>query len=157
DFGVVYVTGLSDKVHNRNDELRPVLCRALNTRNADLYREYADRMTPVAAIPMGTPQEAIAELDYAVTELGLKAILIAGYVPRPSPRLQEQHPELADELAPYAYRLDNYGIDSDYDYDPFWARCVELGVPPTVHSAAMGWVGRRSPNNYMYNHTGHFA
>ena len=50
---------------------------------ADYFREYADRMTPAACIPMHTPQEAIAELEFAVKELGLKAMMMAGHVQRP--------------------------------------------------------------------------
>ena len=67
----------------RDAEVRQVACRALNAFNAEVYCPYADRMTPVAQIPMHTPAEAIAELDYAVGELGLKAIMINGIVHRP--------------------------------------------------------------------------
>jgi hypothetical protein len=44
-----------------------------------------------------------------------------------------------------------------YDYDPVWQRCVELGVSPTFHTAAMGWTIRQSPSNYVFNHIGMFA
>ena len=30
------------------------------------------------------------------------------------------------------------GLDSEYDYDPVWAKCVELGVAPTFHTVARG-------------------
>lgn len=50
-----------------------------------------------------------------------------------------------------------YGIDSEYDYDPFWAKVVELGVPITTHYGSQGWTGRSSISNYMNNHIGHFA
>lgn len=50
-----------------------------------------------------------------------------------------------------------YGIDSEYDYDPFWARAVELGVPILTHYGSQGWTGRSSISNYMNNHIGHFA
>jgi len=53
--------------------------------------------------------------------------------------------------------VDTFGIDSIYDYDPFWRRCVELGVSITTHSPSMGMGFRRSISNYMYNHIGHFA
>ena len=33
---------------------------------AHQFGEFSDRMTPAAAIPMHTPQEAIDELEYAV-------------------------------------------------------------------------------------------
>src|SRR5262249_37668326 len=52
--------------------------------------------------------------------------------------------------------LDMYGLDSAYDYDPFWARCIELGVSPAAHSPFMGIGARCSPSNFMYNRIGHF-
>ncbi len=57
----------------------------------------------------------------------------------------------------YAFWLDTFGIDSDYDYDPVWARCRELKVVPSFHSHGEGWGSRTSVSNYVYNHVGHFA
>jgi predicted TIM-barrel fold metal-dependent hydrolase len=136
-----------------DDELRRASVRALNIYSAEVYGEYSDRMTPVAVIPLHTPEEGIEELEYAVNTLGLKAILIAGYVRRPISAIVDKYPELARE----AYWLDFFGIDSQYDYDPFWAKCVELKVNPTLHTAGMGWSSRRSISNYTFNHIGHFA
>jgi hypothetical protein len=53
--------------------------------------------------------------------------------------------------------VDTLGPDSPYDYDPVWARCVELGVAPTFHSAATGWGSRTSTTSYVWNHIGMFA
>jgi hypothetical protein len=53
--------------------------------------------------------------------------------------------------------IDSLALDSAYDYDPFWATCVELKVAVTAHSGSMGWNGRESVNNFTYNHIGHFA
>ncbi|MGE0682789.1 MAG: amidohydrolase family protein [Candidatus Binatia bacterium] len=153
DFTVLYPTlGLSFS-HLEDEELRHACCRAYNTYVADVYRDYADRMTPAACIPMHTPQEAIEELEYAVKTLGLKAIVMAGHVLRPVPAAAR----LSPEAARYASWLDTFCLDSEYDYDPVWAKCVELKVAPTFHSAAMGWGSRTSISNYMYNHIGHFA
>ena len=44
-----------------------------------------------------------------------------------------------------------------YDYDPVWAKCVELGVSPTFHTASMGWPTHSSVSSYVYNHIGMFA
>jgi predicted TIM-barrel fold metal-dependent hydrolase len=49
------------------------------------------------------------------------------------------------------------GIDSPYDYDPVWAKCVELGIPPTFHSGSSSQGLRLSPTNFVYNYIGHFA
>jgi hypothetical protein len=105
-------------------------------------------MTPAAVIPMHTPEMAIEEAEYAVRVLGLKAILIAGYVTRPIPRIHREHPE----LLPVVNWLDTYGLDSEHDYDPFWAKCVELGVAPVSHSGVIFWRPTRSTSSFMYNH-----
>ncbi|HYL59713.1 MAG TPA: hypothetical protein VEU51_12660, partial [Candidatus Acidoferrales bacterium] len=52
---------------------------------------------------------------------------------------------------------DTFGLDSEYDYDPFWAKCVELKISPTFHSVGYGWGSRTSISNYVYNHIGNFA
>ena len=96
DFTVLYPTlGLFALVIEE-DEVRRAVCRAFNTIHADLVRDYADRMTAVAVIPMHTPEEAIAELEYAVDTLGLKAILMAGHVLRPVPAVAEKGPRRRD-------------------------------------------------------------
>jgi predicted TIM-barrel fold metal-dependent hydrolase len=153
DFTILYLNMMATDY--LDDELRRVACRAGNMYYADIYRPYADRMRPVAIIPMYTPREAIEELEYAVNVLGFKAIQIAAYVRRPIPKIQRDYPGF--DFYHQAYRIDTYGIDSEHDYDPFWAKCVELRVAPTAHSTGMGWTGRRSPSNYMYNHIGHFG
>ncbi len=141
-----------------NSETRQALQRAVNHYHADLYRKYSDRLTPVAGIPMNTPQEAIEELEFAVNTLGLKVINIPGSVKRPIRAIADKYPaDQFPEIAKYAYYQDFYGLDSEYDYDPFWAKVVELGVPITTHYGSQGWTGRSSISNYMNNHIGHFA
>lgn len=153
DFVVLYPGLGLVAPHFANDEVRGTACRALNNMYADLFREFSDRMTPTALIPMHTPQEALAELDYVVHELKLKAIVMPSYVQRPVPALVGK---VADPWR-YGFWLDTYGIDSDHDYDPVWARCLELGVVPTFHSGGTGFTTRNSISNYCYNHIGHFA
>ena len=80
-------------------ELRQVACRALNIINAESYGPYRDRMTPAAVIPMNTPDEAIAELEYAVQELGLKVAMI-GHVARPDRRGAPYPPGAVPERIP---------------------------------------------------------
>jgi hypothetical protein len=100
-----------------------------------------------------TPQEAIEEMEYAVKVLGLKVCMVAAYVLRPIPAVARQAPAVAHA----ARWLDTFGLDSAYDYDPVWAKCVELQVAPTFHSLGMGWGSRTSISSFMYNHLGHFA
>ena len=153
DFSVLYPTAGLTAPHIDDQELRRASCRAFNKFHCDIFREYAKRMTPAAVIPMHTPQEAVEELEYAVKELGFKVVMLAGHVVRPIPVVARKAPELSR----YSYWIDNLCLDSEYDYDPVWAKCVELKVAPTFHSVAMGWGSRTFISNYMYNHIGHFG
>jgi predicted TIM-barrel fold metal-dependent hydrolase len=135
-----------------NEDIRRLGCRALNDYYADLFVEYGDRLTPAAVIPMHAPREAIEELDYAVGKRGLKVVMLPNYVKRPI-AAAAAYPETAR----YTFRLDTFGIDSEHDYDPVWARCQELGVAATFHSPGEGWGSRTSISNFVYNHIGHFG
>ncbi len=153
DFTMVYPSLGFGALHMPDDELRGVACRAFNTYQAEIYAPYADRMTATAIIPMHTPAEAIAELDHAVGELGMKVVMLAGYAQRPIPAAVGA----STDAAKHAFWLDTFGIDSDYDYDPVWAKCIEIKVAPSFHSVGLGWGSRLSISNFMYNHIGHFA
>ena len=54
-------------------------------------------MTPTALIPMFTPEEAVAELNYTVGTLGLKAVVMTGVVPR---RPRRRRRRMARHLGP---------------------------------------------------------
>lgn len=153
DFAVLYPNLSNVAVTIGNEQMRRAVCRAANIYHADIFREYSDRLTPIAAIPMHTPEEAIEELDYAVNVLKLKTIQLPGNVRRPIAAFSKYPEDVQKEVA----WIDNFGLDSEYDYDPFWAKCVEYKVVPTTHTAGMGWTSRRSISNYQYNHIGHFA
>lgn len=153
DFSVVYPTLGLVTVEFEEPEVRRACARALNKMKADMFREYSDRLTPAALIPMHTPDEAIAELEYAVSELGLKVAMLASYVRRPIPKIAREFPRVGRA----AYWMDTFGLDSEYDYDPVWAKCAELNISPTFHSVGYGWGARTSISNYVYNHIGNFA
>jgi predicted TIM-barrel fold metal-dependent hydrolase len=155
DFAIVYpslgllvltLPGIAD------DEVRQASARALNNYYAEMFRGFGNRLTPAALIPMHTPREAIAELEHAVKTLGLKATVFAGDVLRPVPE-PEKNPAAMAEL----YYYDCFGIDSPYDYDPVWKKCLELRVAPTFHSAPIGRGTRASISRHQYNQLGGFA
>ena len=76
-------------------------------------------------------------------------------VPRPIKALHERFPGI-ENYKPDGYWADFYGLDSEYDYDPFWQRCVELNVAVTCHGAAaygFPWKNR-SISSWTYNHIG---
>ena len=71
DFAVMYPSfGLS--INIMTGDLQRAAARAYNRMTSDMFKPYAVRFAPVASIPTATPQDAIEELEYAVTELGLK-------------------------------------------------------------------------------------
>jgi predicted TIM-barrel fold metal-dependent hydrolase len=124
-------------------ELAAVLCRAVNRYHARVFAPYARRMIVGALVPMHSPDLAIGVLEHAVLELGLRTAVISGHTKRP-----------LTAGTPFPYRLDTFGIDSEHDYDPFWAACVELGVAPVSHSAVQYHRVTRSVSSYVYNHIG---
>jgi predicted TIM-barrel fold metal-dependent hydrolase len=148
DVAILYPTAGLMAMALDDDELRCALARACNRYAAECYGEYADRLLPVAVVPNYTPDEALTELDHAVGVLGLKPVLFGGLVLRSAPGHE------GDRAARW---VDGLGLDSAYDYDPVWARCVELGVSPTFHSTGIGFGSRTSPTNYVANHIGNFA
>jgi len=158
DFAILYPSRTLTTTAIKEDEVRQVACRALNAFNADVYAEFADRMTVVAQIPMHTPDEAIAALDHAA-ELGFKAIMFNGLIHRPVGPVGRGD---GSDAAPNwgsgsADRLDTLGLDSAHDYDSVWAHCLELGLAPATHTPGQGWGSRRSVSSYMYNHIGSFG
>lgn len=138
-----------------DDEVRAVACRAFNAFAMEQISPYADRLIPVGVIPMCSPEEALAELDYAVHTLGYRALVFQHFATRPIPEMSRDRPEFASLLQ----RPDWFGIDSAYDYDPVWAKCVELGVAATFHGIGNGNGNsvRGSVSNQVFNRVGGLA
>lgn len=154
DFSVVYGTTALRILRENDDEIRPVLYRAANKLYADMFKDVSDRLTPVAVIPMHNPEEAIAELDHAVGELGLKAIVMNAMVYRPAPEVVAEAPHLAR----YSLAPTSPAIDNDNRYDAVWAKCLELGVAPSCHNSFRGRGSTHgSPSNYNFNSLGSFG
>jgi predicted TIM-barrel fold metal-dependent hydrolase len=154
DFCVVYPTnGLG--FHRMPDlRLRRAICRAYNVFAADQFRGLGDRVIPAAVIPMYTPEEAIEEMEFASKQLGLKVMMLGGLMRRRVAAVAEEQPDAAR----FAEWYDVIGIDdSEHDYDPVWAKCLELRVAPSFHNGARSILLRNSPSNFCYNHIGHFA
>src|SRR5262247_1623705 len=153
DFSVVYPTaGLS--YHRMQDtRLRRAICRAYNVFAADQFRGLEDRIIPAAIIPMYTPEEALEELEFTVKQLGYKVVMVGGMMRRRVAGLEADAPEASRHVEWY----DVVGLDSPYDYDPVWAKCLELKVAPSFHNGARSILLRNSPSNFCYNHIGHFA
>jgi len=152
DFAVIYPSfGLTINAI-ADDELSRAAARAYNMMTADMFAPFAARFAPVATIPARTPEAAIEELEYAVGQRGYKAIMLRGNPERVIPGAAE-----GADAQNAAWYVDTIALDSPYDYDPFWQRCVELGVAVTQHSGSSRWPDRASTSNFTFNHVGHFA
>jgi predicted TIM-barrel fold metal-dependent hydrolase len=153
DYSILYPTFGLMTMHLDDPELRVAASRAVNQYNYEAVSPFSKRLCSVGVIPMHTPEEAVAELEYAVKVQGHKVVVMPSYVVRPVPAAVREHPEIAH----LTHWLDTYGSDSLYDYDPVWAKCLELGVNPTFHTPGYGFGTRTSPINFVQNHMGAFA
>jgi predicted TIM-barrel fold metal-dependent hydrolase len=153
DFGIVYPTAGLSIPRIADGETRRAVIRGFNIVTAEYFAKLGDRLTPAAVIPMHTPEEAIAELDYVTTQLGAKVGMFGSGIARPIPAAEGVDPALARFTVAY----DQLGLDSDYDYDAVWQKCRELGIAPTFHTGGRSFGLRNSPSNFTFNHIGHFA
>ncbi len=144
DYSILYPSAGLFIISIPDDDLREEVVRAYNRWVVELSSPYPDRLCAVATIPMHTPDEAVRHLRDAA-QVGHKVVCLQGFAERPVP----------DPAGP-GVRLDYFGIDSEYDYDPVWATCAELRLAPTFHSGS-GLRSGRSVSNYTYNHIGSIA
>jgi predicted TIM-barrel fold metal-dependent hydrolase len=148
DFGIIYPTAGLGIPRIADDETRRAVIRGFNIVTADYFRGLEDRLTPAAVVPVYTPEEAIAELEFVTKQLGAKVCMFGSGVRRPLP---------VDPADAPPRRLDQLGIDSEHDYDAVWKKCRELKIAPTFHTGGRSYGERNSPSNFTFNHIGHFA
>jgi predicted TIM-barrel fold metal-dependent hydrolase len=153
DFGIVYPTAGLGIPRIEDDETRHAVIRGFNIVTADYFAKLSDRLTPAAVIPMHTPEEAIAELEFVTKQLGSKVCMFGSSIARALPAAKG----LDRQITRHAVFYDQFGLDSDYDYDPVWQKCRELGVAPTFHTGGRSFGLRNNPSNFTFNHIGHFA
>ncbi|HUI17878.1 MAG TPA: amidohydrolase family protein [Alphaproteobacteria bacterium] len=152
DFAHFYTTRGLSHVYLQDEAARRASCRALNMLYAEMFADVGDRMRPVAVIPTYTPREAIEELEFAVTKLGHKAVMIGTELRGPGRQASGKDPFLSPTQSTRSIVM-----DSPHDYDPFWRKCIELKVTPVCHTSSRGIGDRASPSNYVFNHLGDFA
>lgn len=154
DFGVVYSTAFLFAQHQRDDEIRQSLHRAINTYLADIFRGTEDRLVPSCVIPVFTPQEAIAELEYCVNVLGHRAATFGTEVRLATPEVEREAPHLGK----FTEYVNPIALDALYDYDPLWQKCLDLKIAVASHTAARGGGSRHSSKkSFVFNHLGGFA
>ncbi|MBO0730588.1 MAG: amidohydrolase family protein [Acidimicrobiaceae bacterium] len=151
DFSVIYPTYGIHLAHIPGEASRRGLCRLYNEMVAEDFAPYRDRLSPVAVLPLSTPEEGVEELEHAHA-LGLRAFLMPSYVWRRIPAFTDAPPEYGNRLQ----RMDTFGVDSEYDYDPFWKRATELDAPLSAHMSGAGLPDHVSPSNSFFS-AGHFA
>jgi predicted TIM-barrel fold metal-dependent hydrolase len=155
DYVILYPTLAMGTCGIDDEDMRLGLIRGYNTFFADVYGPYRDRLTVSGLIPMHTPAEALAELDYCA-QVGLKVISIPHGVIRPIPE------PVLEGTSPYLWPgqrhwCDTFGYDSQFDYDPVWRRCEQLGFAVTSHGGMALPVGPyTSITSFTYNHLGSF-
>jgi len=153
DYAIVYPTAGLGIPRIADDATRRAVIRGFNIVTADYFKGLEDRLTPVAVIPMHTPDEAIEELEFVTSQLGSKVCMFGSGIARPQPGAKEVDPKIGRHAVFY----DQLGLDSPYDYDKVWQKCRELGVAPTFHTGGRGFGLRNNPSNFTFNHIGHFA
>jgi predicted TIM-barrel fold metal-dependent hydrolase len=153
DFAIIYPTGGLSIPRIADDETRRAVIRGFNIVTAEYFAKLGDRLTPAAVIPMHTPEEAIAELEFVTAQLGSKVGMFGSGIARRVPAAESVDPSRARVTVTY----DQLGLDSDYDYDVVWRKCRELGIAPTFHTGGRSFGLRNSPSNFTFNHIGHFA
>ena len=122
DFALLYPSMALPLMCLPDAEVRQAAVRACNRYYAEVFGGYRDRLEPVAVIPLFSPEEALAELDHAIGERGLKAIVANAVIPRPP-----------GEGGRDKDWLDTIGFGSPHDFDPVWARINEAKVRVATH------------------------
>jgi predicted TIM-barrel fold metal-dependent hydrolase len=100
-----YALGLG---YLRDPLLAAASYRAYNNWLSDYCAPYADRLIPIATLPLQDIEQAIIEARRVVTDLGMTGVMV-----RPNP-------------------IDGRRLD-DRALDPLWAAIQDLGVPVGIH------------------------
>lgn len=111
------VSGIEQQIRRRVD-LTYALLNSLNRWILDEWTfHYQDRIFATPVITLADVDEAIRQLEFALDN-GARAVMM-----RPAPV-----PTAAGPRSP-----------GDPMFDPFWARCVEAGIPVTCHAGETGY------------------
>ena len=94
------------------------------------------------AIREAVLEEAMEELEFAVRQLGYKVAMLGSLMDRPVAAAGN----VEGEAKRFTVWKDVIGLDSEYDYDPVWAKYLELNIAPSFHSGARRSGLRLSPS-----------
>ena len=123
DVQVLSLTSPGVQAHTETDSaIRDA--RTSNEVLAAAVNRHPERFVGLAALPTQDPTAAVAELDYAVTKLGLRGALINDHTG---------------------------GVFLDGpEYDPLWAKLQELDVPLYIHPNAISAQSLKVLSGYEY-------
>jgi len=105
-------------------ELAVALCRAYNDYIHDDVAPHADRLHPIAILPLQDPQAAVDEMHRCVLELGMPGVCIPPNLPMPHPAAPDRFPQIR-----VPKQL------SHPDFHPVFAAAQALGVSLGIHGA----------------------
>ena len=149
DFGVVYPSLGLVFLHADDERYRRGACRALNRCNAETFAPLADRLTPGGRHPHAHARRRRSPSSSTRSPCSDSRRCCA---PATCSAPSRPWPARTPRSRAYAFWLDQFGIDSAYDYDPVWAKAQELGVSIAFHSGFIGMTPYRSTSSYVYNH-----
>ncbi|MCA9774857.1 MAG: amidohydrolase family protein [Myxococcales bacterium] len=124
DAGVIYGSIPLGYGSIQDPELAVALCRAFNDYILDDCRPYANRLFPVAVLPLQDPRAAVAEMRRCVEELGMVGVTVPPNIPQPHPDAPERFPAIR---VPKPL--------SHPDFAPIFAEAERLDVAIGIHGA----------------------
>ena len=155
DFGIVYPTAGLGIPRIADDETRRAVIRGFNIVTAEYFEKLADRLTPAAVIPMHTPEEAIAELEFVTKQLGSKVVHVRQ---QRCPAAWRPRKGVDPQAARHAVLYDQFGLDSDLRLRPGLAEMPRTRRRADLpHRRSRLSALRNTPSNFTFNHIGHFA
>src|SRR5690348_5269626 len=95
DYGIVYPTAGLGIPRIADDATRRAVIRGFNVVTHDYFKDLSDKLTPVAVIPVHTPEEAIEELEFVTKQLGSKVCMFGSGVRRPIPHAKNAPADVA--------------------------------------------------------------
>ena len=155
DFGIVYPTAGLGIPRIADDETRRAVIRGFNIVTADYFAKFSDRLTPAAVIPMHTPEEAIAELEFVTKQLGSKVGMFGSSIAPAVAGSQGRGPAewraMRGALRPVRHR-------QRLRLRPGLAEMRGIGDRADLpHRRPRLWGCATTRRNFTFNHIGHFA
>jgi len=135
-------------------------CRIINDDMAELQRKYPSRIVGLAHIPLLKDDQALVELERAVTGLGLRGVTIASQVCGSGldvPHLYDFYTKVAELDVPIfvhpAVLPQGYALARDYDLGRVLGRELDLAVA-TTRIIAGGILDRFPTLKFVIGHFG---